>query len=160
MKNTVVLVVFLLGIGFVNVYAWQQGIIYVLQQNGCQVIESNASHLKFEKLMGALAFVLCYPLSILSIRLVSQFSLRKVRQKNIYMSLVACIVGSNLGGLLRSMIIVKIHLQEAFSNGEENPVIFSKTLAMTEWMSYGLLSGLLLCAIILVPVGLLDEDDD
>ena len=160
MKKTIVLVVSLLLIGFANVFAWQQGIIYVLQENGCQVIESNASHLTIEKFMGAIAFALCYPLSILSIRLVSQFSLRNLRQKDIYTSLVSCFVGSNLGGLLRAMIIVKIQLQDAFSNGEKTPIIFSNTLAMTEWMSYGLLSGLLLCAIILVPIGLLDEDED
>ena len=108
MKNHLVLLLVLLGIGFANVFAWQQGIIFVLQENGCQVVESNASHLRIEKMMGSAAFALCYPMSILSIRLVSQFSLRKVRQKDIYTSLVACIVGSNLGGLFLGQKCVEL----------------------------------------------------
>jgi hypothetical protein len=159
MRTAFVLLV-LSVIGYSNVFAWQEVIIYSLEESGCRVLIQDSTHLNTERFMGALVFALCYPISLLSVGLVSQFAYRNWRKQELFASIISCIVGGNLGGLLRAMLIVKIHLQDAFSNGEEIPSLLAETLEITQWISYGLLSGLVMCGVVLVPVGLLGNSEE
>ena len=144
-------------VGYATISVWQELITYALEENGCQLVITEISGLSKDRILGALAFLGCYPLSLLSVAGVSMFGMRKWRQQELYAVLMAAFVGGNLGGLLRAMIIVKIQLQDAFANGETTPMINAATLDTTLWVVYGLLSGILLCTIILVPLGLLEE---
>ena len=154
------LCIFLVAFGYANVFVWQDLLSSLLEDNGCRVYSSDVNIELQQRLIGAIATLVCYPISLLLVSAIAKFGLRKWRFQELLAALMACLIVGNLGGLLRAMIIVKINLQEAFAAGEIKPALDLITFEIAQWMIYGMCAGLVMTTMVLVPLGLLGDSED
>jgi len=151
-------VLFLVGYG--NVLGWQEFLSTILRENGCVVSIADEETLSWQPIIGGVSVLLCYPCAWLVVSGVSRFGLRQWNRTEFLSTVFACLLGANLGALLRAMIIVKINLQEAFAEGEIHPVLDVMSFAISQWMIYGILAGLVMSIMVLVPLGLLGDSEN
>ena len=158
MKQGIVLFA-LFVLGYIGVYGWQSLLAGWLADNNCTVLVSDPQAYARDRFVGAVCLALCLPVSIAGLSLLNLFAPQR-NQREIWILLGGCVLFSHLGALLRSMIIVKIRLQEAFANGEIYPQIDLLSVQFGQWMFYGMLSALVVGLMVFVPFRLLAESSD
>ena len=156
-QGVVFLLLFVLG--YVGVYAWQGLLTEWLSDNNCTVIVSDPQGYGRDRFVGSVCLALCFPAASGGIATLNLFAPQR-NPREIWILLGGCVLFSHLGALLRSMIVVKIQLQEAFANGEVYPQIDLLSAQFGQWMFYGMLSALVVGLMVFVPFRLLAESPD
>jgi hypothetical protein len=153
------IVLFLGVLGYGMVVGWQELLTTMLQNGGCEVYVSNVDTIQLERLLGAALMLLCYPFSYKYMHQVSALGLYVMTPKVQALFLVAFVVGANLCALLRTTIIAKHNLSDAFAE-QVVPSLDLVVFDVTTWMFYGVLSALVMSSIVLVPIAVIGREED
>ena len=139
-------------------WVWTNYLGTLLQESGCDVHFLSHRETWINPMLAA-AVMLCGAVASFGVaRFAALFGNRPQTARDRSWSLWAFLIGSQLGMLLRAVIVVKVALPDSIAESERPPVVLMSDLQVALWFAVGGTAALVMVGFVLCAIGLIGAE--